>query len=163
MIPPFPSHIAYGGSNGTAIILSAEQVEWLRACYPTELNTVLASMMGIHRCTLARLVRRLGLTKASDYFTKKKKTMSEKTKEIINSERRREYFGLSRHTKYHLPQKPYTKKELRRREKARLRGYLLSPDLMKDRYTIFYSSETVRRPKFEANSRAEGFKIQQWK
>lgn len=166
MIQPFPNEVKYGGNNGTTIVLTREQDKWLCLFYPTTLNKKLASMMGIDRTTLTRIAKRLGLTKSHAYYQAKNELLSEQAKRLIEKERKRDSWGLTRHTKYHLPQKPFTRKELMRRHKALEKGYVLSPDLTDDggkRHTIFYDNETKRSPRFEANCLLAGFQIKPWK
>ena len=165
MIPQSPLPLVRGGSNGTTIMLTPEQEKWLRLYYPTELTTELAAMMGIHKVSLVRMARHRGLAKALTYYQHKNELLSQQAKEKIAAERRREHFGLPRHTHYHLPLRPFTQKEITRRNRALERGYILSPDLSESggkRYCIYYDDSTSRRLRFEANCKQVGFQIKRW-
>lgn len=165
MILPFPGQIIYGGSNGTSIVLTKQQEDWLRRYYPTQLSNHLASLMHIHRTSLTRLAKKLRLTKTSAYYVKKKKQLSEKAKNKIHSERLRDKWCLPRQTKYHLPLKPFTTAEIRRRHRAIASGYYVSSDLSEaggERYCIYYDDETIRRPRFESHCKQAGFQIKRW-
>ncbi len=165
MILPFPGQIIYGGSNGTSIVLTKQQEDWLRRYYPTQLSNQLACMMHIHRTSLTRLAKKLRLRKTAAYYLIKKELLSEKARNKIHSERLRDKWCLPRQTLYHLPQKPFTRQEIMRRRKAIERGYYVSSDLSESggkRYCIFYDDETTRRPKFEANCKQAGFQVKRW-
>lgn len=81
--------------------------------------------------------------------------------ELIRKERLREIYGLPKKTKLHLPLTPYTRSQTTHRHNALKRGYLLNPDIkdMKDRFVIFYDSETERSEKFEKNLIKDGFTV----
>ena len=162
MILPFPGKIRYCGANGCSIVLTSEQEDWLRRYYPTELNKQLAFIMGIHRASLSRMAKKLGLTKAPAYYVMKNKRQSKHKKNMIHSERLREKWCLPRQTKYHLPMKPYTPKEIMRRRKATERGYITGDVTGGDRYKLFYDEHTQRKSAFERNCVEAGFHIEQY-
>jgi hypothetical protein len=166
IIFPFPGVVRYGGSNGTSILLTKQQEDWLRRYYPTQLSNHLASLMHIHRTSLTRLAKKLRLRKAAAYYLIKKELLSEKARNKIHSERLRDKWCLPRQTLYHLPQKPFTRQEIMRRHKAIERGYIPSADLSdkgRKRKVIYYDESTQRKNRFEANCIAAGFAIMEWK
>lgn len=71
---------------------------------------------------------------------------------LIKAERRRVSIGLTQHTLLHIPQAKYTRRQTVCRNRAHRLGYIPG-DMHEDsgqRWTIFYTDTTVRKPRFEA-------------
>lgn len=92
------------------------------------------------------------------------KRRGERRKLLLRKERRRYEIGLMPLSE--LPVKLYSgvcysKREITIRNQAKLRGYVLgsvNPELG-ERHILFYTEQTDRRPKFEANATRDGFEI----
>lgn len=99
---------------------------------------------------------------------RKYKAMCEKAKERrvnqIKTDRLREFYGMPRKTKLHIPQVPYTSRQIMHRYSALKRGYMVNKDRtdMEDRYKIFYDEHTDRSELFEENCRKDGFVIEEY-
>ena len=158
MIDPFPGTLTRSTTLGTPYVLTDEQEAWLRRWYPVENNAVLAHMMGTSCQTFIRIAKKRGLKKHMEAYSKR---MSEIQLKIVESERRRDRWGLPRRTTYHLPWKAYTKKEIRRRWNAKRKWGYIPGDKVEERYVIFYDENTRRNKKFETYCIKAGFEIKE--
>jgi len=88
--------------------------------------------------------------------------MGEARKELFRRERMRERLGLTRETRFRRNRlglcKNYSTSERNRRRSAFKSGYILG-DVVTERYIIYWDDETERRPVFEKNCEAAGFKV----
>lgn len=163
MIEPFPGKLTRSTQWGTPYVLTTEQETWLSKWYPIESNAVLAQMMGTSYQTLIRMAQKRGLKKDMDAFRQRSKEIQLK---IVESERRRDRWGLPRRTTYHLRNKILTKKEIKRRWKAKQKGYIVmdarTEEGWRQRYTIYYDGDTQRNRKFETFCKKAGFEIKEW-
>lgn len=158
MIEPFPGKLTRSTQWGTPYVLTTEQEVWLRKYYPIEANATITKFLGIRLGTLKTLAKRHGITKDKEALSK---ILSENQKRLVESERRRERWGLPRKTTYHLPAKKYTKRELIRRWKAKKIWGYIPGDYVEERHVIFYDSQTKRNKKFETYCKKAGFEIKE--
>lgn len=91
------------------------------------------------------------------------KEQGEKRRAQFADERRRVRIGLEQNTDLHIPQFAYTKQQLGVRYRAFKCGYVLGDtrDRLGERYTIYWNSDTERKPKFEANFGKYGFTLKE--
>lgn len=159
-IDPFPDTLTRSNTLGTPYVLTDKQEEWLRRWYPVENNAVLAQLMGVSCSTFIRMAKKRGIKKDMETYSKR---MSEIQKRIVESERRRDRWGLPRRTTYHLREKKLTKKEIHRRWKAKKWGYIIidarSEEGFQRHHTIYYDEHTRRNKKFEIYCIKAGFEI----
>ena len=159
-IDPFPGELRKEKKLGTPYMLTDEQAEWLRRYFPVTADRIIQQMIGCSYMTVRRLAQRLGISKDRNAIHER---YSQKMKEVVKSERRRDHWGLPRRTCLRLPFKKYTATEIRRRYKAVHKyNYILADDCSDEgghRYCIYYDENTTRNERFEYNSRSAGFKI----
>ena len=160
-IDPFPGTLMRDTVLGTPYLLTEEQEAWLCKWYPIESNAVIAKMMGTATLTIIRMAQRRGIKKDMEAFRQRSREIQLK---IVESERRRDRWGLPRRTTYHLRNKLLTPKEIKRRWKAKQRGYIVadarSEEGWRQRYTIWYDEKTRRNKNFETYCKRAGFEIQ---
>lgn len=159
-IVPFPGKINKSKSLGTPYVLTEEQVEWLRRYYPNNATGEIGKIMGLARTSVTRIAQRLGIAKDRIVYPQRLREIQLK---IIESERRRDRWGLPRRTNLYLPRKAYTKKEIRRRWTAKRRWGYIPGDSMEERYIIFYDEHTKRNRIFEHYCIKNGFRIEERK
>lgn len=162
-IDPFPGTLERSSSWGTPYVPTEEQAAWLCKWYPVCNNDVIAKMMGIGCSTVIRFAKRMGIVKDKGALSRR---YSEIQKKIIESERRRDRWGLPRRTTYHLPHNNLTKREIIRRWKAKKKlGYIVVDARTEEwnkRKVIYYDGNTSRSKKFEKYCRKAGFHIKEW-
>lgn len=160
MIDPFPGTLSRSTTLGTSYVLTDEQEAWLVKWYPIETNAILAQMMGVCCSTFIRMAKKHGLRKDMDAFRQRSRQIQLK---IVESERRRDRWGLPRRTTYHIRAKKLTQKEITRRWKAKKWGYIIadarSEEGWRQRYIIYYDEHTRRNKKFEIYCIRAGFEI----
>ena len=89
---------------------------------------------------------------------------SETMTETLRKERLRQFYGMERKTKWHLPTNRYTDSQISHRHNALRRGYFVMMDVSDaggERYNIYYDKDTVRSEKFEQNCIKDGFTIKE--
>lgn len=89
-------------------------------------------------------------------YRKMLEKMSEKRKTLYAKERLREYNGIERDTKLHIPYRPYTKKHTSMRYLCKKNGYITG-DNRTDRWSIYYTDQTQRNPIREQHGIKMGF------
>ena len=92
------------------------------------------------------------------------KRKSEERKALIRREKARVIYGLPQKTNLKRPVtlKPYTRRQTGHRHSALKHGYILMVECHEgsgERWNIYYDKDTKRRPIFEANCIADGFKF----
>lgn len=160
MIDPFPGILSRSNSLGTPYVLTDDQAGWLRRFFPVESTEEIARMMGMHRSSVTRIARRLGIAKDREAYLRRLRDIQLR---IVESERRRERWGLPRRTGYHLPTRAYTKKEISRRWNAKRKWGYIPGDKVEERYVIFYDGNTRRNKSFEHYCEKNGFTIKELK
>lgn len=109
-----------------------------------------------------RYVHPLKLMKKRSYYMYKKhcERVRNLLREAREQDKKRIRLGLSRQTKFLIPDRKYTKTDIHRRKYAYDRGYII-PDCRntEERWYIFYDDDTDRRERFEENCRKGGFHI----
>lgn len=159
----FPGTLTRSKGHGTPFVLTDEQERWFTRWYPISADKDLAKAMGCGYMSVRRMAKKLGIEKdrrmISERYCKIVKT-------IVESERRRDRWGLPRRTSLHLPFKKYSASQIARRYKAVHKyNYILADDCSDEgghRYCIYYDENTNRNEHFEYNSRRAGFEIKRW-
>lgn len=159
-IEPFPDTLSKSKAIGTPYVLTEAQAEWLRTYYPNNPSKALSMLMGCSRRTTNNLAKRYGIFKDRVAYPKR---LSDIQKKLVESERRRERWGLPRQTNLHLPSKIYTGRELMRRCNSKKKWGYIPGDYITERFILFYDRHTNRNKKFEANSIKAGFEIKEIK
>ncbi len=89
------------------------------------------------------------------------KQWGERRKELIRRERIREYNGLERQTKLHIPYDAYGPKRISFRDCCRQAGYIPgNARKPEERWIIYYTPDTKRGEIREKNGRALGFRFE---
>lgn len=159
-IEPFPDTLLKSKALGTPYVLTEAQAEWLRRYYPDTSTHTLAALMGCSFQSVLRIAKRYGIAKDRQAL---RKCLSDIQHGIIRSERLRDKWCLPRRTTYYLPCKIYTKREIKRRWKAKKEWGYIPGDYITERFILFYDKQTNRNKKFEANSIKAGFEIKEIK
>ena len=162
-IDPFPGTLTRARTHGTPYTLTDEQRAWLEKYFPICGDKDIAKAMGCAFMSVRRMAKKLGIAKDRGVMRER---FRETAKGIIESERRRDRWGLPRRTNYYLPCKKYTASQIRRRYVAVHKyNYILADDCSDEggsRYCIYFDENTSRNERFEYNSRRAGFDIKRW-
>lgn len=162
-IDPFPGTLTKAKSLGTPYALTDEQRAWLAKWFPVVADKELAKAIGCAYMSVRRMAKKLGIAKDREVMRER---FRETSKEIVESERRRDRWRLPRRTNFHLPFKKYTASQIaRRRNAVHKYNYVLADDCSDEgghRYVIYYDENTQRDERFEYNSRRAGFEIKRW-
>ena len=89
------------------------------------------------------------------------KKRSEARKELERKEALRQKYGLERKTTLHIPDQPFTRKQVTFRFTMKSRGYILGDmrEEMGERFVIFYDDNTERSKICEAHAVEKGFEV----
>lgn len=162
-IEPFPGKLTKSKALGTPYVLNESQIHWLAEWFPVTEDRTLMKMMGCSYMSVRRLAEKHGIKK--DRVAMRER-FSQTMKNIIESERRRDRWGLPRNTSLMLAHKPYSSSQTAVRHRAIKQGYVLATDCSYEgghRYVIYYDENTKRNAKFEKTYRKHGFEIKEWR
>lgn len=81
--------------------------------------------------------------------------------ELEESERHRVKWGMDQSTRLHRPLDKFTRRQLRMRNYAKRRGYILGDmrEWSGERLIMFYNTATIRGERFERSAGKEGFRF----
>lgn len=142
-------------------LYTTEQKAWLREVSPDTGRAEMAEVVGIGKVAITSFYSRFRLPRMNEELRRRMRYKGAQEYRRLN--RMHDACGLPPTGRLYVPARPYTNAECKRRDRARLHGYLVPRASDADhRFTFWWDGETDRSPKFEAGCAKRGFTVKEW-